>query len=67
MEGSKKIYKGLLETPNDFTIDESFDTDYDKMPYAKNNKELIDRWRKQMKLSALSSITKEESLELLQQ
>ena len=57
MEESKKIYKGLLETPNDFTIDESFDTDYDKMPYAKNNKELIDRWRKQMKLSALSSIT----------
>mgnify|MGYP003423850268 FL=1 len=57
MEESKKIYKGLLETPNDFTIDESFDTDYDKMPYAKNNKELIDRWRRQMKLSALSSIT----------
>ncbi|MGL2987020.1 carboxy terminal-processing peptidase [Flavobacterium sp. RSSA_27] len=57
MEESKKIYKGLLEKPNDFTIDESFDTDYDKMPYAKNNKELVDRWRKQMKLSALSSIT----------
>jgi carboxyl-terminal processing protease len=57
MEESKKLYKTLLATPNDFTIDESFDTDYEKMPYAKNNKELIDRWRKQMKLSALSSIT----------
>jgi carboxyl-terminal processing protease len=57
MEESKKIYKGLLATPNNFSIDESFDTDYEKMPYPKNNKELVDRWRKQMKLSALSSIT----------
>lgn len=57
MEESKKIYKTLLATPNDFTIEESFDTDYEKMPYAKNNKELVERWRKQMKLSALSSIT----------
>ncbi|MGL2993172.1 carboxy terminal-processing peptidase [Flavobacterium sp. TSSA_36] len=57
MEESKKIYKTLLATPNDFTLEESFNTDYEKMPYAKNNKELVERWRKQMKLSALSSIT----------
>ena len=38
MEESKKSYKGLLENSNDFTIDESFDTDYDKMPYAKTIK-----------------------------
>ncbi|CAM2868459.1 carboxyl-terminal processing protease [Flavobacterium succinicans] len=57
MEESKKIYKTLLATPNNFTIEESFDTDYEKMPYATNQKELVERWRKQMKLSALSSIT----------
>lgn len=57
MEESKKLYKTILESPNDFSIDESFNTDYDKMAYPKNKTELIERWRKQMKLSALSSIT----------
>jgi carboxyl-terminal processing protease len=36
-------------------IDESFNTDYDKAPYAKNCG--YERWRKQIKLSALSSLT----------
>jgi carboxyl-terminal processing protease len=31
----------------------SFNTDYDKAPYAKNTAELTERWRKQIKLSAL--------------
>jgi carboxyl-terminal processing protease len=57
MEESKKIYKGILNTPFDYTIDESFDTDYEKAPYAKSASELTDRWRKQIKLSALSSLT----------
>ena len=33
------------------------------MPYAKNKKELIDRWRKQLKLQALSTITDKQKLE----
>ena len=57
MEESKKIYEGIMNVPFDYSIDESFNTDYDKAPYAKNNTELTERWRKQIKLSALSSLT----------
>ncbi|UQD55915.1 carboxy terminal-processing peptidase [Flavobacterium sp. K5-23] len=57
MEESKKIYKGILSVPFDYNVDESFDTDYEKAPYSKNLAELTERWRKQIKLSALSSLT----------
>ncbi|WPR72557.1 carboxy terminal-processing peptidase [Flavobacterium sp. NG2] len=57
MEESKKLYQAILEVPFDFTIDESFNTDYEKAPYAKNEIELKERWRKQIKLSTLSSLT----------
>jgi len=57
MEESKSIYKDIMNVPFDYSIDESFDTDYDKAPYAKNTAELNERWRKQIKLSTLSSLT----------
>lgn len=57
MEESKKIYKGILAAPFDYTVDESFNTDYEKAPYSKNIAELTERWRKQIKLSTLSSLT----------
>jgi carboxyl-terminal processing protease len=57
MEESKKIYKGILAAPFDYTVDESFNTDYEKAPYSKNIAELSERWRKQIKLSTLSSLT----------
>jgi len=57
MEESKTIYKDVLKTPFDYNIDESFNTDYEKAPYAKSMVELKDRWRKQLKLSTLSSLT----------
>ena len=57
MEESKKIYKDVLNKPFDYKIDENFNTDYEKAPYSKDFKELTDRWRKQIKLSTLSSLT----------
>ncbi|MEZ7500006.1 carboxy terminal-processing peptidase [Flavobacterium sp. Arc3] len=57
MEESKSIYIGIMDVPFDYSIDESFDTDYDKAAYAKNTAELTERWRKQIKLSTLSSLT----------
>jgi carboxyl-terminal processing protease len=57
MDESKAIYNKILGTPFDYTVDEIFNTDYDKAPYAKNETELFDRWRKQLKLSTLSSLT----------
>jgi len=57
MEESKKIYKDILSSPFDYSVNESFNTDSEKAPYTKNNAELQERWRKQIKLSTLSSLT----------
>ncbi|WP_338407973.1 carboxy terminal-processing peptidase [uncultured Flavobacterium sp.] len=57
MGEGKKFYKDILSTPFDYNVNETFNTDYDKAPYAKNIKELKERWRKQIKLSTLSSLT----------
>ncbi|MCW1148093.1 carboxy terminal-processing peptidase [Flavobacterium lacisediminis] len=63
MSESREIYEDVLSKPFDFTIKESINVDYEKLPFSKNKSELIDRWRKQLKLSALSSITDKEQLE----
>jgi carboxyl-terminal processing protease len=57
MEEGKKLYKDILSAPFDYTVDETFNTDYEKAPYAKNTSELKEKWRKQLKLSTLSSLT----------
>lgn len=63
MEEGNKIFKEVLSTPFDYNSEESFNVDYDKAPYAKNSTELRDRWRKQIKLSTLSSLTEKQKLE----
>jgi len=52
---SKKYYQDILAKPFDFTIDETINADYKNLDFTKNKKELVDRWRKQLKLSTLSS------------
>ncbi len=54
---SKTYYKEILDKPFNYNVDESFNTDYEKLPYAANVAELKEKWRKQIKLSALSSLT----------
>lgn len=61
---SKNYYKKVLDKPFDYTTNEETNTDYEKMPYSKNVGELQERWRKQIKLSTLSSLT--DKLELQQ-
>ena len=63
MEESKAYYKQIMDAPFDYTIDEDFNTDYENMPYAKNTAELKEKWRKQIKLSTLSSLTDKQKLE----
>ena len=63
IEESKSIYKSILDQPFDYTINESFNTDYEKMPYAKNTSELKERWRKQIKLSTLSSLVDRQEIQ----
>lgn len=63
MEESRDIYSGILKNPFDFNVNESISVDYEKLPYSKNKKELIELWRKQLKLQALSSIIDKQKLE----
>ncbi|MCI9845155.1 carboxy terminal-processing peptidase [Flavobacterium pectinovorum] len=63
MEESKKRYKVLLAQPFNYNIDETFNADYEKIPYAKNAAEINERWRMQIKLSTLSSLVTKQKLE----
>nr|WP_315243676.1 carboxy terminal-processing peptidase [uncultured Flavobacterium sp.] len=63
MEESKKRYKVLLAQPFNYNIDETFNADYETIPYAKNTAEINERWRKQIKLSTLSSLVTKQKLE----
>ncbi|MFN3757509.1 MAG: S41 family peptidase, partial [Flavobacterium sp.] len=56
LDESKSYYKDILAKPFDFDKKESINTDYDNLPYALNVKDLKERWRKQIKLSVLSTM-----------
>ncbi len=55
MEDAKKLYKEVLETPFNYSKNESISVDYDSLEYATSRKELKERWRKQLKFSTISS------------
>ncbi len=55
MTEARSLYKEILKEPFDFDKDEAIDTDYEKLPYAANKKEMTNRWRLQLKFNALSS------------
>lgn len=57
MEEAKNIYTDVLSQPFNFAEEEDFDADYENLPYAKDEAELKDRWRKQLKLNTLSTLT----------
>jgi len=63
MQECRDIYEDILEDSFNFDSQESINVDYENLPYAKNKKELVDRWRKQLKLQALSSLTDKQKLE----
>src|SRR6478672_10182840 len=63
MDESKEFYKEILDKPFDYTIDESFDADYEKAPYAASIAELKEKWRKQIKLSTLGTYVDKQKLE----
>jgi carboxyl-terminal processing protease len=63
MKEAREIYEDVLAKPFDFNQKETINVDYEKMPFSKNKSDLKDRWRKQLKLQALSSITDKQKLE----
>lgn len=56
IKNAKSYYGELLVQPFNFNKDEVIDIDYEKVKFAKNENELIDFWRKQLKLNTLSRI-----------
>lgn len=63
MEESKEYYRLALAKPFDYNKMESINTDYEKIAFAKNTQELKERWRLQVKLSALASLVEKQKLE----
>ena len=63
MEESKSYYKAALENSLDYKKNEEINTDYEKMPYATDVAGLKERWRKQVKLSALASLVDKQRLQ----
>ncbi|AUC86317.1 tail-specific protease [Polaribacter sp. ALD11] len=53
---AKSYYGELLAQPFNFNKNETIDLDYDKVPFAKNENELVNYWRKQLKLNVLSRV-----------
>ncbi len=61
-----KAVAELLVKPFDYSVDESFETEADKRAFVATEAELIDRWRKLLKLQVLERVQQmEESLESL--
>jgi carboxyl-terminal processing protease len=50
---AEAFYKELLAQPFDFTANEDFVTDGDKLDYCKDEKEMKERWRKKLKYLTL--------------
>ena len=63
MDESEAIYKEVLDKPFDFNLDESISVDYENIPFAKDKKELLEIWKKQLKFSVLSSIDDKEKIQ----
>ncbi len=60
IKAAKLTYASLLKQPFNYNKKESINIDYKKIPFAKNETELIDYWRKQLKLQIVSRIQEAE-------
>ena len=56
IKNAKSYYGELLAQPFNFKKKETIDVDYEKVSFAKDENELIEYWRKQLKLSTLIRI-----------
>lgn len=56
LEDSKKYYQEILTHKFDFDKIETLDIDYEKNTYAKNENDLSNVWRKQLKTNTLSRV-----------
>ncbi|MFY7669569.1 carboxy terminal-processing peptidase [Tenacibaculum sp. MEBiC06402] len=64
VKSAKSIYAELLKQPFNYKKKEVIDIDYDKIPFAKNDNQLLDYWRKQLKLQVVSLIQEAEQQQI---
>ena len=55
LQETRSIYKEILESPVDYNKEEVFNSDYKSLKYAKNKKQLKERWRLQLKYSSIAN------------
>ncbi len=55
IEEAKAIYKDVLDKPFDYTVNETYSSDYENEAYVSSKKEMRDRWRKQLKFTNLAN------------
>lgn len=60
---AEKIYRDIIKQPLDLTKPDSINWDYDRIPFARNEKELKERWRKFIKYSLLTDMHQEWSMQ----
>lgn len=53
---TESFYHEILAEPFDFTLDETFETDEEKLGFAATDAELKDRWRKYLKQRVLARV-----------
>lgn len=59
----KDFYREILLQPFDFDVDESIALDAEKLPWARDEKELKERWRQSLKYQVLSRLHTELDLQ----
>lgn len=63
IKNAEQYYGPLLKKSFNYKKDEIIDLDYENIQYANNEKELIDYWRKQLKLQTIDKIQYKEDFE----
>lgn len=63
LQKTQGYYRDILAQPFDFNVNDVYETDPEKRPFAKNDTELKEMWRKMLKYETLARIMdKEEGL-----
>ncbi len=60
---SKEFYKDILSKPLNISINETYETDYDKISFPNSKKTMLEAWEKQLKLRYLGTLYEMEEAE----
>jgi len=55
LDQARERYKRILDKPFDYNLQEKVMVDYEKIDYARDEAELTERWRQQLKLNSIST------------